>query len=180
MFKKISNNFLNLDFDWTTFKSETVRSSHYSKQRQGGAYFYDLKNSDLFHSLHKKNIFGIKPQRIFFCEFTGGGLVTPHRDKGNSVSLNFYIDVEKDYTVFYEDDSAPTNISFYSVDNTSNLIESGRFMAEKFDIYLLDVRKLHGIEKTNNNTRRMITYRWSHYTFDEIYESLDSSIYLDK
>ena len=174
MFDKISNIFLDLNVNYHQFKTNMIMDRYYSEARKGGSAFYLLNYSLKFKQSQLKNIFTIRPN-IMYAEFTGNGLVTPHTDGGNdTVALNFYLDAPGDATIFYEkkNDSIQTypNTRAY---NVTDLLEVSRFYAFPLDVYLIDVTKIHGIQKSNSETRNMITYRWKNYSFEEIINSLN-------
>jgi hypothetical protein len=175
MFAKILDTFLNPEIDYHQYKSNNVVDQYYSAARKGGSAFYSIQDYFKFKSTHIKNIFTILPTP-YYAEFTGTGLVTPHIDGGkDTVALNYYLNVGSgDETVFYKkkDDSVlpyPNTNSY----NVNDLDELGRFSAKPFEAWLLDVNKIHGIIKQDDQTRTMITFRWKHYSFEEIYNSLN-------
>jgi hypothetical protein len=181
MFKKLDNSFLNLELDWKSFITEDIFTEYYSKKRGGGSFFYTLPCSKKeFLNLQKKNIFTIEPTFIQYCEFTGPGLVTPHVDRGSTVALNFYLKPQGDRTIFYETTLDCDSSTGYHGDKSklsyvtdlSTLREIGSFIAAPLDVYLLDVNKLHGIEKVNDLPRTMITFRWFKHSYEEILSSL--------
>lgn len=175
MFTKISNDFLNINIDYHQFNSNVIAGQYYSEIRKGGSKFFLINNLDYFWSIHLKNIFTIKPSTVFYAVLTGSGLVTPHIDGSNeSVALNFYLVDNNDSTIFYEknnDEVRPyPNTQSYDV---NKLKEVNRFYAKKYDTYLMDVTKIHGIQKLTNDDRIFISYRWKHFSFNEIYNSLN-------
>ena len=175
MFAKISSDFLDHSVDYHQFKSKFVLDRYYSKERDAGSAFYKITYFLKFQQAHLKDIFTILPAPSY-AEFTGGGLVTPHIDGGNdSVALNFYLSAPGDATIFYEKNHPdvmpyPGTRSY----NVKDLHEIARFNAQPFDAYLLDVTKIHGIQKSGNEPRNMISYRWKKHTFEEIYNSLNT------
>jgi len=177
MFTKLPLIFNTVDVDWHKFKSQYCFQKYYSPDRAGGSYFYTIKDYTIFKDLLKKDLFGIKPDIVSYCEFTGPGLVYPHRDEGTIVALNFYIDTDDGITIFYKetdkiiDTLYSKKLNFSKTD--ADLIEIGRFKANKNDCYLLDVSCIHGIKKTTDNTRSMITARWKKHSFDIILDSLN-------
>lgn len=179
MFAKISNDFLDHTRDYMQFNSNIVLDSYYSTERKGGSSFIRLKEIETFWSYHVKDIFSIRPV-VTLGVFTGSGLITPHVDgKNDSVSLNFYLEPNEDETVFYEkkdkDVKPYPNTNSYDV---KQLYEIGRFKANKFDTYLLDVQKIHGIQKSDNKDRIFISYRWKFFSFDRIFKSLNTKKWL--
>lgn len=174
MFAKISNDFLDHSIDYYQFNSTVITGNHYSEKRKGNSTFYLMTEYIKFKELQLKDIFTIPPAVVRFVEFTGCGLVTPHTDLGgDTVALNFYLNIPRDPTIFYKKqhpDVAPyKNTRGYNVDE---LTEIGRFYAEPFDVYLLDVQTIHSIQKSNDTPRHLITYRWKNYGFEEIFNSL--------
>lgn len=173
MYAKISNDFINTALDYTKFNSNIAVDTYYSNARKGGSQFLLIKDLEYFWSVHLKDIFTIRPF-VRYAIFTGAGLVTPHIDGANdAVALNFYLKVGNDATVFYKKNDP--NLQPYPNTNSydvKQLTEIGRFYANQFDTYLIDVKTIHGIEKSNDEDRIMISYRWRRHTFDEIYDSL--------
>jgi hypothetical protein len=181
MFKKIPNSFLDVTTNWDLYKTDIKSSSYYSETRGGGSAFWELKNKDILMSKLNKNIFGIPPTMIQYCEFTGGGLVTPHIDRDTTVALNLYLETADCRTIFYKvKETSGANPELHSnksqlatVSNLNNLEEIGSFIAKNNETYLLNTDMLHGIEKPDTRPRTMITFRWMRYSYDEILESLD-------
>ena len=179
MFKKLPLIFTTTEFDWDKLKTQKLREKFYSPERKGGSYFYWLNSYVTIRNLLRPNLFTILPNHISFCEFTGSGLVTPHKDKIDSVALNFYLDTDDGITIFYQcinHNVETLNVSKRQLAFTkdlSDLIEIGRFSANKYDCYLLDVNEIHGIAKASDKTRSMITFRWSNQKFDTILNSLN-------
>ncbi len=173
MFAKISSDFLDHSIDYHKFKSNFVLDKYYSKERNAGSAFYKITYFLKFQEAQIKNIFTIPPTPSY-AEFTGGGLVTPHTDGGNdTVALNFYLSAPGDATIFYE--KIHPNVQPYPGTrsyNVNELQEITRFNANPFDAYLLDVTKIHGIQKSGDEPRNMISFRWKKYSFEEIYNSL--------
>lgn len=165
MFTKLPQIFTTTNVDWDNFKTDECTSKFYSEKRKGGGYFYKIKNLETFMSLLKPNIFSI-PCQIFYSEFTGAGLVTPHIDKGTTVALNFYLETDNSTTIFYEG-NVPEKLYY-----ENNIREVSRFTADQYDCYLLDVSKIHGVLKTSDKTRSMFSFRWENYDFQTILESI--------
>lgn len=174
MYAKISNKFIDCTQNFFQFNSGIVVDKYYSEIRKGGSAFMLIKDHEKFWS-YTQNIFSIKPS-VRFAIFTGQGLITPHTDGGNdSVALNFYLQTNsQDSTIFYE--KKDESINPYPKTNSYNvndLVEVSSFKAEKFDTYLVNVQKIHGIQKSNSEDRVMISFRWrSPYTFNQILNSL--------
>lgn len=179
MFTKVPSIFKFLDVDWNNFKSNVCFEKYYSSTRNGGSYFYTIKNYPQFKDLLKPNIFTIPPTVLAYCEFTGKGLVKPHKDSGTSVALNFYIDTDDGVTIFYKESGNAIDNNFQNkrnlkyFENDSRLIEIDRFQAKNKECYLLDVSQYHGILKTSDTPRSMITARWSNYRYADILSSLN-------
>jgi len=175
MFAKINNDFLDKTIDYFQFDSKIAVDTYYSEARKGGSQFLLIKNPEYYWSTHLKDIFAIKPI-VRYAIFTGEGLVTPHVDgRNDSVALNFYLQVGNDATIFYDKTHAEVkpypNTNAYRV---NELREVGRFYANKFDTYLMDVQKIHGIDKSGSEDRILISYRWRGYSFEQIYNSINT------
>jgi len=165
------------NMDWLNFKSDMLLiDSHYNVERVGGSYFYMMKNaSGLYRRLN--DIFNILPDGIFYCEITGSGLVAPHRDKMDSVAMNLYLNTDNATTIYYTENTVVEDS--YSIKavrpytpNVATLTEVERFTAEPNDLYLLDVNEIHGIEKSSDQARSMISFRWKKHSFNDILNSL--------
>lgn len=165
------------DIDWLSLKSDMLLiDSHYSVERAGGSYFYLMKNAT---ELYKRvnDMFTIQPHGIFYCEFTGPDLVSPHRDKMDSVAMNLYLNTDNAVTIYYTeniiDDGSYSikEIKPYTP-NVVELTEVERFIAKPNDLYLLDVNEIHGIQKTSAEARSMITFRWRNCSFNDILNSI--------
>lgn len=172
MFVKIPNDFIDHSVDFFQFNSMEIRDKFESEHRK--VYVLNLKNEQEFWK-HCKNIFRIQPS-LSFIVFTSPGLVSPHIDVGDaSVSLNYYLQTDsRDSTIYYEkkhENVKPfPNTSSYSV---NDLNEISSFRASKFDTFLLDVKKIHGIQKNSDQKRVLISFRWNlPLTFNQVYESL--------
>lgn len=179
MFTKLPYIFTTCEVNWNQFKTDKCFNRDYSATRGGGTYFYILKDLDYLKSLLIPNLFSIKPDFFAYCEFTGPGLVTPHIDRGDSVALNFYIETDNSITIFYKNiNNAVNNVEKINSGlqiskSNADLQEIGRFTANKFDCYLMDVTKIHGIQKQSNKTRSLITARWKKASYDKILSSLN-------
>lgn len=174
MFVKLQNKLPTVD--WSKFKTNIILDQHYSEVRGAGSYFYKVGNITEFLMLHR-SIFTIFPTSIAFCEFTGSGLVTPHRDKSDCVAMNLYLNTDDATTIFYNEVNADGTyhvVRDYKPYTTSlsSLVETGRFVAQTNDLYLLNVTEIHGIQKTTATPRTMLTYRWRNHKFNEILNSL--------
>lgn len=104
MFAKISNSFINTSLLNQELRGDVAVSKFFSEKRNGGSAFFMLKNYSKVKEILLENIFTLPtPPSIFYAEFTGSGLVTPHIDAYNwTVALNCYINTSVDATIFYK------------------------------------------------------------------------------
>jgi len=105
--------------------------------------------------------------------------IPPHIDSDIICSINFYIETDNCKTVFYniKSDSPDT----YKIENQTNgciykeedLEEVDSFIAKPYEIWLLDVSKVHSVEPLGDfKFRKAITLGTFNRTYDEIYEML--------
>lgn len=177
MFAKLPCIFTSTDQDWDYFKTDKCFVKFYSEKRGGGSYFYSLNDHPHLTNLLQPDLFKIPPTIVSYCEFTGPGLVTPHRDQGDRVALNFYLDTDDGITIFYREARVPvvdTKLPRLTLTSpVEDLIETDRFSAQRFDCYLLDVSMIHGIQKYTDTPRTMITFRWRNHDYKTILNSLN-------
>ena len=175
MFKKIPSFLITQDYDWDQFKSTNYSTKFVDKSGMG-SYFYPINNASVLASLIKPGFFTIPP-RLAYCEFTNLAVVRPHKDSGDTVALNLYINTANSVTIFYKhsDDGIVENRlgTLTYTESSNNLIEIDRFVASKYDCYLLDVTVLHGIQKTTPEPRTMLTCRWRKHDYQIILNSLN-------
>lgn len=148
---------------------------------------YEIKDMAYFRSLHSGAVkFGKMPECVFYTEITGTGLVNPHTDPVVRVALNYYIEPAECTTKFYrltrdvspilsvqeiESDNSRKNLSAKAY-RLEDLDETGHFVAQPGEAFLMSTETIHSVLKPNNITRQFITYRWWSYSFDEIVDSI--------
>jgi hypothetical protein len=175
MFKKIPSFLITQDYDWDRFKSINY-SIRFVDSYGVGSYFYPINDPRTLVSLIKPGFFTIPPT-LSYCEFTNLAVVRPHRDSNDTVALNFYINTSGSVTSFYKQPDEGIVEKRYGklayTESSNNLFEIGRFVANKYDCYLLDVTVLHGLQKTTPEPRTMLTCRWNRYDYQTILNSLN-------
>ena len=129
---------------------------------------YKARNGNLFMQKVQEFVtFDIMPDFINFTEirFNGSG---PHTDK-QKTALNFYFDTEDDVTMFFDElqpiDQKPAHRNF----NKESVIEIARFIANPYDVYLLNTHKIHTVKISNKEANRaMVRFMWNNVTFNDV------------
>lgn len=110
--------------------------------------------------------------------------IGPHIDNGIKVSINFYITPANYVTQFYEvvEDTPvySTGSNGGKVYSAKNLRQTEDFIAQKGDIWLLNVAKPHSVESLNETLGRRVAVvvQTSRFSYDEVADMLRESGYL--
>ena len=179
-FKKLKNNFLNLSYEDAVSLRGDISYSQYKTSSGLLLEYLNISDMDLLRKAHIKRCFSIRPDRVRYTSITGTGLLTPHVDHHNtSVTLNYYFDEDGEITDFYrkkDDNVTTTRYADREESNLYNINDVERvdgFTANKGDVYLLDVTKIHSVTKPNPGPRLFIAYMWDKkYTYDQILEDI--------
>lgn len=142
--------------------------------------YYEIADVDKILSLHTRKFCKIEPTYVIFSKITGKthGLLDPHKDHGPRVSLNYYIEAGEDKTVFYELKDTSMSGNNYPGKKEANIFKVEQldrieeFVAESNTSYLLNVSKIHSVEKVTDNQRIFLTYAWHDHSYEEVLESL--------
>lgn len=175
-FTKISN-FINLE-------SETLHNLKLGKvidQYQAPTVlleYFEFKDLKAVKDLIIKPFCKIPPTYILYSQITGNGLLGAHIDHGPLVCLNFYITASEDRTVFFEKKDQNITGEVYpgkeeaNVFDIENLNIVGAFVANDNDSYLLNVSKIHCVQKLNDRRRSFINFSWYEHTYEEVLANL--------
>ena len=113
-----------------------------------------------------EKIYGILPKKYWqdfhLTIMTIDCIIPPHTDTEIITSINFYLQTEGCRTVFYKPKN--NDLKTIQVKNQTNghiyfeedLIEVDSFIAKDFEIWLLDVTQIHGVQG-NFNLRKALT-----------------------
>lgn len=176
MFKKIDVNLPKIDLG--RIKGPLV------DDYDGKLISYAIKDMRYLESVIKDYIdIGIQTDNICFIEITE---CWPHIDKnGVSTSMNWYINPADSITQFwtkkkaandqglvanvtkYEKETFDDGVRFWSHDQVDPVCH---FCAEKNEIYLLDVTKIHSVSRATG-VRQFISWRWDE-DFDTVLDSI--------
>ena len=135
-----------------------------------GLWYSDLKINeeiDLIPEKYKSDFY------LLFLE--ANSYILPHSDSGPTAVINFYIETNNCATQFYEikNNAEPYQIENQNdgcVYNLDDLVETGSFIAEPGDVYILDVSKVHSVIPLDNNeiNRKAICFSTNSLNFDEV------------
>ena len=113
-----------------------------------------------------EKLYGILPRRYWqdfhLTIMTIDCIIPPHTDTEIITSINFYLQTEGCKTIFYKPKN--NDLKTIQVKNQTNghiyfeedLIEVDSFIAKDFEIWLLDVTQIHGVQG-NFNLRKALT-----------------------
>ena len=113
-----------------------------------------------------EKIYGILPKKYWqdfhLTIMTIDCIIPPHTDTEIITSINFYLQTEGCKTIFYKPKN--NDLKTIQVKNQTNghiyfeedLIEVDSFIAKDFEIWLLDVTQIHGVQG-NFNLRKALT-----------------------
>jgi len=128
-----------------------------------------------------EKLYGILPRRYWqdfhLTIMTIDCIIPPHTDTEIITSINFYLQTEGCKTVFY----APKNndLKTVQVKNQTNghiyfeedLIEVDSFIAKDFEIWLLDVTQIHGVQG-DFNLRKALTLGTFIHKYEDVLKML--------
>jgi len=154
MFKKLTKTFTQTDF---SLKDEVI-----SYGKVISDTFYGIRYNDI--DVESKQFFEVIPE-VFRKGFQLHSMqinssVPPHTDSKILTTINFYIKSGNAITTFY--DVVSTNPTTTQITNQTNgkmfyiddLVVASEFVANDFDIYVLDVTKPHSVQLTDPNAER--------------------------
>lgn len=128
-----------------------------------------------------EKIYSILPRRYWqdfhLTIMTIDCIIPPHTDTEIVTSINFYLQTEGCRTVFYKPKG--DDLKTVQVKNQTNghiyfeedLDEVDSFIAKDFEIWLLDVTKIHGV-KGNFNLRKALTLGTFTHKYKDVLEML--------
>ena len=104
-------------------------------------------------------------------------IIPPHTDTEIITSINFYLQTEGCRTVFYKPKNA--ELKTVQVKNQTNghiyfeedLIEVDSFIAKDFEVWLLDVTKIHGVQG-DFNLRKALTLGTFVHKYEDVLNML--------
>jgi hypothetical protein len=178
MFYKLNQNFIDPSFkDWSKLKSDSIFARYNSITTV--LEYRNILDLDLFRSLHRRKISKIPPSRVAFTTLEGTGSLFPHIDHECLVALNFYVLAGQDSTKFYQikDENSVKKIQYpgkkdAKIYHPSSLIEKESFIANANDAYLLNVSKIHSVEKISKAPRIFMSYLWNDHSYEEVLKSI--------
>ena len=134
---------------------------------------YSIRNErDFLQKVQELVTFDKLPDNINFTEIKLNG-PKPHTD-ASPTALNFYLDVDtNDSTVFFEESNYNNQKRVLKSYPRESLVEVDRFVAQPYDVYLLNTHKIHVVDVSNKNAKRaMIRFLWMHKTFEEVLQGI--------
>lgn len=188
-FEEIRNDFIiKMPQDyWLKFKSDQI-FSQYNGYSGCLITYYKISDLNKLKRVLKKSFFSILPDSVMFTTVTGKSCgLPPHIDHNISVSLNYYINAsDKDTTIFYtpkpnekpyDYNSVASNI-YNPVKNQENIYkfsqvdEVTRFTAKSDSAFLLNVSRIHSVDKVSEFPRTFLAFLWREKKYDEVLKSL--------
>jgi hypothetical protein len=111
----------------------------------------------------------------------------PHIDNNIISSINFYIETHNYKTVFYKNKDTIDDSKIWRLDNQTDgcmfnydvVEETGSFIAQPNDIWLLDVKKIHSVEPLGEmKIRKAITLATNKHKFEDVCNMMKETGYL--
>lgn len=171
MFKLCSNLYTEIDFNAIWDNKEKTLSSY--KGWTTELSYWQPSSHDrrvlLSHLATPK--FKIETPQVLLASITGTGNLGAHRDHGTLCCFNWYISTANAVTTFYNVKSDAKSIRYPGKENSNvyvvkDLIEVDSFIAEKDQMWLLDVSRVHAVHNLDGNERRFITYQFKQTPYD--------------
>ena len=128
-----------------------------------------------------EKIYGILPKKYWqdfhLTIMTIECIIPPHTDTEIITSINFYLQTEGCRTVFYKPKN--NDLKTIQVKNQTNghiyfeedLIEVDSFIAKDFEVWLLDVTKIHGVQG-DFNLRKALTLGTFVHKYEDVLNML--------
>ena len=128
-----------------------------------------------------EKIYGILPKKYWqdfhLTIMTIDCIIPPHTDTEIITSINFYLQTEGCRTVFYKPKN--NDLKTIQVKNQTNghiyfeedLIEVDSFIAKDFEVWLLDVTKIHGVQG-DFNLRKALTLGTFVHKYEDVLNML--------
>lgn len=128
-----------------------------------------------------EKIYGILPRKYWqdfhLTIMTIDCIIPPHTDTEIITSINFYLQTEGCRTVFYKPKN--NDLKTIQVKNQTNghiyfeedLIEVDSFIAKDFEVWLLDVTKIHGVQG-DFNLRKALTLGTFVHKYEDVFKML--------
>jgi len=144
-FQKIKCNFNSVDY---VILNSRIKFGNNILNEFKGIEYFDIKLNN------ESNIYSIIPEkyRKDFCVtlMKINTQIPPHTDSGINVTINFYIETENCVTQFYKPKNIPQK---HQIENQTNgflfekkdLMPTSNFVANKNDVYVLDVSQPHSV-----------------------------------
>jgi hypothetical protein len=138
----------------------------------GGISYYELLGD-----IPQELLDVVQPDRARFVEICGPVHVGPHRDQMIKTSLNMYTQPGDCYTQYWmprvsaivQRRRVPTSDSRWT---KPEVVEWTGFRARPGDSYLLDVTKIHSVERDKSAVRQFVQLSWLQTRYETIFERL--------
>ena len=152
--------------------------------------FTDLNEKGIHYkkvwSPEQEKIYDILPKNVWkdfhMSLMTIDREIPPHTDSDINVSINFYIETDNCRTVYYEPKNDELNLFQIKnqtdghIYNKNELKEVGSFVAQPMEIWILNVKKIHGVESVKEEPlRKALTLGTKKYNYDEVYDMLQQN-----
>lgn len=111
--------------------------------------------------------------------------IPPHIDSDILTTINFYIETDNCRTVYYE--PIVDTLDSFQIENQTNgyiykedqLREVNSFIAQPFEVWVLDVKKIHSVESSKEKLfRKAITLGTTKHNFEDVCEMIKETGYL--
>jgi hypothetical protein len=168
--------------------NKNIPLSNYTIKSSLVAYGKSIGYSTVLEPFNE--VFSVIPERyrnkfiVLVMRITGN--VPPHTDYKAVSTINVYLNPDNCITQFYDLNEEPTNIQTVNnakVFQKSQLVPRDSFVAEKDEVWLLDVTKIHEVQSLNETqvpliNRVAIVLQTASYSFEQVKEMLKETGYI--
>lgn len=143
----------------------------------GGIKYSELTlYKNIFESLVPKCLYNDNTDAFVLQVIRAKSYVTPHRDDTRKTAINFYLKTNNERTVFYKNPKKEIFADGNYLYDLSWVEECDSFIAKDFDVYVLNVNKIHSVLncKGEDNLRISVSFGTT-LPYEEVYTILKNN-----
>lgn len=162
---------INFDFPFAVKSKRGAFTTNY-----GPIAYYKLAGQPVPFSVLK----AWRPDSVRWVEIDGDGIAGPHRDHGLITTLNCYLKTNDEITHFWEPKPGVLGTKYEAsvsenLYKTADLEKISSFIANTGDAFLLNVSKVHSVERPNNGLRVFIQLSWNTEPYDKVLQIISQT-----
>jgi len=176
MFKKLGTHDLTISEEDYGDKVDSYTKDFDGVER--GSHYYEFADQDYEKAFIERflpeELVGFFDAKIMVLDYPN---IPPHVDNGSKVTINMYVETAGATTTFYSDDPKSADIAERlenqsdggALFDASTLNVDSSFVAEKGDVYLLDISKIHSVDFADTEAKRVvIVIQSSSLSYDDV------------